>query len=85
MCALPHFQYANCSLGFVWYGESRLLYCLIREIKMWLNINHITLHSNAYCGWGVGGCSCGQHFCSLKQPSVFRVSYFVVKHNAFTL
>ena len=55
MCALPHFQYANCSLGFVWYGDSGLLYYLIREIKMWLNINHITLHSNAYCGGGGGG------------------------------
>ena len=26
--------------------ESRLLYYLIREFKMWLNINHITVHNN---------------------------------------
>ena len=25
---------------------SRLLYYLIREIKTWLNINHITVHNN---------------------------------------
>ena len=28
--------------------DSRLLY-LIREIKTWLNINHITVHNNTYC------------------------------------
>ena len=28
--------------------DSRLLYYLIREIKMWLNINHITVHNNTY-------------------------------------
>ena len=27
---------------------SRLLYYLIREIKTWLNINHITVHNNTY-------------------------------------
>ena len=32
----------NTTLGGV--QESRLLYYLIREIKMWLNINHITVH-----------------------------------------
>ena len=26
--------------------DSRLLYYLIREIKTWLNINHITVHNN---------------------------------------
>ena len=26
--------------------DSRLLYCLIRGIKTWLNINHITVHNN---------------------------------------
>ena len=31
--------------------DSRLLYYIIREIKTWLNTNHITvgLHSNTYC------------------------------------
>ena len=29
--------------------DSRLLYYLIREIKTWLNINHITVHNNTYC------------------------------------
>ena len=28
--------------------HSRLLYHLIREIKRWLNINHITVHNNTY-------------------------------------
>ena len=28
--------------------DSRLLYYLIREIKTWLNINHITVHNNTY-------------------------------------
>ena len=28
--------------------DSTLLYYLIREIKMWLNINHITVHINTY-------------------------------------
>ena len=30
------------------WGYSRLLYHLIREIKMWLNINHITVHNNIF-------------------------------------
>ena len=30
-------------------ADSRLLYYLIREIKTWLNINHITVHNNTYC------------------------------------
>jgi len=29
--------------------ESRLLYYLVREIKTWLNINHITVHNKTYC------------------------------------
>ena len=29
-------------------NDSRLLYYLIREIKMWPNINHITVHNNTY-------------------------------------
>ena len=29
--------------------DARLLYYLIREIKTWLNINHITVHRNMYC------------------------------------
>ena len=29
--------------------DSRLLYYLIREIKTWLNVNHITVHNNTYC------------------------------------
>ena len=29
--------------------DSRLLYYLIRKIKTWLNINHITVHNNTYC------------------------------------
>ena len=28
--------------------DSRLIYYLIREIKTWLNINHITVHNNTY-------------------------------------
>ena len=33
-----------------WGGiqDSRLLYYFIREIKTWLNINHITVHNNTY-------------------------------------
>ena len=27
---------------------SRLLYCLVREIKTWLDINHITVHNNTF-------------------------------------
>ena len=30
-------------------GDSRLLYYPVREIKTWLNINHITVHNNTYC------------------------------------
>ena len=29
--------------------NSRLLYYLIRKIKTWLNINHITVHNSTYC------------------------------------
>ena len=29
--------------------DSRLFYYLIREIKTWLNINHITVYNNTYC------------------------------------
>ena len=29
--------------------DSRLLYYLIREMKTWLNVNHITVHNNTYC------------------------------------
>ena len=29
--------------------DSRLLYYFIREIKTWLNINHITIHNNINC------------------------------------
>ena len=43
----------NVQLGSGWIvhmekarDASRLLYYLIREIKTWLNINHITVHNN---------------------------------------
>ena len=32
----------------VYIQDSRLLYYFVREIKTWLNINHITVHNNAY-------------------------------------
>ena len=28
------------------FQDSKLLYYFIREIKLWLNINHITVHNN---------------------------------------
>ena len=31
-----------------WIQDSRLFYYLIREIKMWLNMNYITVHNNTY-------------------------------------
>ena len=33
---------------YLYIQDSRLLYYIIREIKTWLNINHITVHSNTY-------------------------------------
>ena len=36
-------------LGVKWeHQDSRLLYYLSREIKTWLNINHVTVHNNTY-------------------------------------
>ena len=47
------FPFAPTPMGiktfFLYIQDSGLLYYLIREIKPWLNINHITAHSNIYC------------------------------------
>ena len=40
MCACEYFKYFKFKIQ---------EYYLIREIKMWLNINHITVHSNTFC------------------------------------
>ena len=35
------------SLHCHYQNDSRLLYYFIREIKTWLNINHVMVHNNA--------------------------------------
>ena len=55
LCALPvGFNHSLCPCSWIFVSllylqriqDSRLLYYLIREIKTWLNINHITVHTN---------------------------------------
>ena len=55
LCALPiGFNHSLCPCSCMFVSllyrqriqDSRLLYYLVREIKTWLNINHITIHTH---------------------------------------
>ena len=45
-CSAPWYMSVLLS---IYIQDSRLFYYLIREIKTWLNINHITVHNITYC------------------------------------
>ena len=64
--------------------ESRLLYYLSREIKMWLNINHITEHNKTYCIFSNSKNSYWKYKSYIINKLVIYVIYKLVIHIIYT-